>query len=148
METSVPDRVPLLRAEQVVKHFPIRPGVSVKAVDGSDREMLDDLLSAEKRYPVRHAFPDPTGRERKGCGRRELRDLPGRNSWSRWRVRLRQVNFGAGDHATSADHVGERLFRGRRPHKARGREDAAVPASAADDLPGSVFISGPPDDSR
>src|SRR5579859_163210 len=40
METSVPDRVPLLRAEQVVKHFPIRPGVSVKAVDGVSFEIF------------------------------------------------------------------------------------------------------------
>jgi oligopeptide transport system ATP-binding protein len=35
----VPNREPLLRAEQVVKHFPVRPGVSVKAVDGVSFEI-------------------------------------------------------------------------------------------------------------
>jgi oligopeptide transport system ATP-binding protein len=35
----VPNRAPLLRVEQVVKHFPIRPGVSVKAVDGVSFEI-------------------------------------------------------------------------------------------------------------
>src|SRR3989440_3199157 len=33
MEKSVPDRVPLLRAEEVVKHFPAGLGASVKAVE-------------------------------------------------------------------------------------------------------------------
>src|SRR4030081_3359945 len=33
METSVPERVPLLRAENVVKHFPAGLGASVKAVE-------------------------------------------------------------------------------------------------------------------
>ena len=33
------DRQPLLRVEQAVKHFPIRPGVSVKAVDGVSFEI-------------------------------------------------------------------------------------------------------------
>ncbi len=36
----MPDRKPLLRVEQVVKHFPIRPGVSVKAVDGVSFEIF------------------------------------------------------------------------------------------------------------
>ena len=40
MEARVPDRVPLLRAEQVVKYFPSRPGVSVKAVDGVSFEIF------------------------------------------------------------------------------------------------------------
>lgn len=34
------DREPLLRAVDVVKHFPVRPGVSVKAVDGVNLEIF------------------------------------------------------------------------------------------------------------
>src|SRR2546428_2714848 len=33
MEKSVPDRAPLLRAEEVVKHFPAGLGTTVKAVE-------------------------------------------------------------------------------------------------------------------
>src|ERR1700687_1875866 len=39
METAVADRVPLLRAENVVKHFPAGLGTSVKAVDNVSREI-------------------------------------------------------------------------------------------------------------
>src|ERR1700736_5956828 len=39
METSVPDRTPLLRAEQVVKHFPAGLGASVKAVENVSFEI-------------------------------------------------------------------------------------------------------------
>src|ERR1700674_620499 len=39
METSVPDRVPLLRVEGVVKHFPATLGTTVKAVEGASLEI-------------------------------------------------------------------------------------------------------------
>jgi oligopeptide transport system ATP-binding protein len=39
METSVPERVPLLRADAVVKHFPARLGATVKAVEGVSLEI-------------------------------------------------------------------------------------------------------------
>jgi oligopeptide transport system ATP-binding protein len=39
MGTAMPDRSPLLRVENVVKHFPIGLGASVKAVDGVSLEV-------------------------------------------------------------------------------------------------------------
>src|ERR1700687_4822811 len=39
METSVPDRVPLLRVEGVVKHFPATLGTCVKAVENVSLEI-------------------------------------------------------------------------------------------------------------
>ena len=39
METSVPERVPLLRTESVVKHFPAGLGATVKAVEGASLEI-------------------------------------------------------------------------------------------------------------
>src|SRR5713101_8587305 len=39
MESRVPDRAPLLRAEAVVKHFPAGLGATVKAVEGVSFEI-------------------------------------------------------------------------------------------------------------
>ena len=78
----------------------------------------------------------PGGRPHQGGGRREHRGAPGRDARHRGRIRLRQDHAGLGHSAAGVLRGTDRLSR-RHHRRADVQEDAAVPPSHADRVPGS-----------
>ncbi len=120
----------LLAAEPKPDPAPINAGCAGRGRDQGPQGLVSDQAR-------RHA---PGRRPHQGGRRREHRGAPGRDARHRGRIRLRQDHAGLGHSAAGVVGRADRLSR-QQDHRADVPENAAVPPSHADRVPGPLRLA-------